>query len=55
MTEKESAAIWQPTFYFPRDTALLKALYLAKFEATQKANDNDSEPGTGLWGTEHHV
>ena len=32
---KKSAAIWQPTFYFPSDTALLKALYLAKFEATK--------------------
>ena len=33
---KKSAAIWQPTFYLPSDTALLKALYLAKFEATKK-------------------
>ena len=33
---KKSAARWQPTFYFPSDTALLKALYLAKFEETQK-------------------
>lgn len=32
---KKSAAIWQPTFYFPSDTTLLKALYLAKFEATK--------------------
>ena len=32
---KKSAAIWQPTFYFPSDTALLKALYLAKFEASR--------------------
>ena len=32
---KKSAAIWQPTFYFPSDTALLKALYLAKFETTK--------------------
>lgn len=55
MTEEEPAARWQPTFYFPSDTALLKALYLAKFEATKKANNNDSEPGTDLWETEHHV
>lgn len=42
-------------FYLPSDTALLKALYLAKFEATKKANDNDSEPWTVLWETEPHV
>ena len=34
---------------FPSDTALLKALYLATFEATKKWTCNDPELGTGLW------
>lgn len=34
---------------FPRDTALLKALYLATFEATKKWTATIRNLGTGLW------
>ena len=40
---------------FPSDTALLKALYLATFEATKKMDYNDSEPGTGIWRIKYYV
>lgn len=37
---------------FPSDTALLKALYLATFEATKNGLQ---QLGTGIWWTEHYV
>ena len=40
---------------FPSDTALLKALYLATFEATKKMDSEYSELGTGLRRTQHYV
>ena len=40
---------------FPSDTALLKALYLATFEATKKMDYEYSELGTGLRRTQHYV
>ena len=40
---------------FPSDTALLKALYLATFEATKKMDQYDSKLGAGIWRTEYYV
>ncbi len=40
---------------FPSDTALLKAMYLATFEATKKMDYEHSELGTGLRRTQHYV
>ena len=40
---------------FPSDTALLKALYLATFEATKKMDYEYSELGTCLRRTQHYV
>ena len=40
---------------FPSDNALLKALYLATFEAAKKVDDNHPELGTSLRGTEYYV
>ena len=40
---------------FPSDTALLKALYLATFEATKKMDCNNPELGSGLWRVKYHV
>lgn len=40
---------------FPSDTALLKALYLATFEATKKWTTTNPELGTSLRGTEYYV
>ena len=40
---------------FPSDTALLKALYLATFEATKKWTSTIRNWGAGLWRTEYHV
>ena len=43
---------------FPSDTALLKALYLATFEATKNGEKMDyehSELGIGLRRTQHYV
>ena len=40
---------------FPSNTALLKALYLATFEATKKMDYYDPKLGTGLRRTEHYV
>ena len=40
---------------FPSDTALLKVLYLATFEATKKVDYEHSELGTGLRRTQHYV
>ena len=40
---------------FPSNTALLKALYLATFEATKKMHYYDPKLGTGLRRTEHYV
>lgn len=33
---------------FPSDTARLKALCLATFEATKKVDSNHTKPGTGI-------
>lgn len=40
---------------FPSDTALLKALYLATFEATKKWTNTIRNWGTGLWRAEHYI
>ena len=40
---------------FPSDTALLKALYLATFEATKKVDYHNPGLGPGLWRTEYYV
>lgn len=40
---------------FPSPTALMKALYLATFEASKKWNFDSSKLGSCLWRIEHHV
>ena len=40
---------------FPSDTALLKALYLATFEATKRWTSTIRNWGAGLRGIEHYV
>ena len=40
---------------FSTPTALLKALYLATYEATKKWTIAAKELGKGLWGAVHHV
>ena len=41
--------------YFPVIQPILKALYLAAFEATRKLDIYDSELGSGIWRIEFYV